>query len=436
MSAPGHPTNRLAQVLDTLAPDDERKRRVLTLAKKLVGERDLGHKRPIDDIRKSLDELLLKYDESTYVSTAYRESMDQAGARAATLSARGLPPEMPEWLETLGHNSVRRLSGQLLIDLLTNETKADRMSETARDISAFAEELLLAGAFDEMLPLIAALAAAARRTLAPEACRAAIDTVSRSRAMVESASAIGEQSAQEFASFEQLALALGAPVTPALIGGFDREDGGPAADRITGLIIKLGAAAIPAIAAALDEQPWFVQRELARTLGQIGTATAVPPLQMLLRRSDTRVLRAAVSSLATIDDPAAVRALHTVLRAATGEARAAVINALVGLKHPRVVPMLIRILQSSDPFKEDHALVLATLAAIAAIQDDRAVPPTVELARQRRWLAWGKTKRLRQASLETLARVATPKAQAAIDDLKRTGDFFLRRMAARAKAEP
>ena len=60
LATPGHPTNRLAQVLDTLAPDDERKRRVLTLAKRLISERDFGSKRPIDDIRQSLDELLLQ----------------------------------------------------------------------------------------------------------------------------------------------------------------------------------------------------------------------------------------------------------------------------------------------------------------------------------------------------------------------------------------
>ncbi len=81
MSAPGHPTHRLAKVLDTLAPDLERKRRVLTLAKRLISERDFGSRRPIDDIRQSLDELLLKYDESTYVSTDYRQSMDSAACR-------------------------------------------------------------------------------------------------------------------------------------------------------------------------------------------------------------------------------------------------------------------------------------------------------------------------------------------------------------------
>ena len=33
--------------------------------------------------------------------------MDQAATRAAELAARGLPPEMDEWLETLGSDSVR-----------------------------------------------------------------------------------------------------------------------------------------------------------------------------------------------------------------------------------------------------------------------------------------------------------------------------------------
>ena len=160
LSSPGQATNRLAQVLDTLAPDEQRKRRVLTLAKKLISERDFGSKRPIDDIRKSLDELLLKYDETAYVSTDYRESMDQAATRAAELAARGLPPEIDEWLDTLGHDSVRRLSGQLLIDLLRNETVPGRMGETARDMGAFVEELLLAGAFGECLPVVEELVAA------------------------------------------------------------------------------------------------------------------------------------------------------------------------------------------------------------------------------------------------------------------------------------
>ena len=169
-------------------------------------------------------------------------------------------------------------------------------------------------------------------------------------------------------------------------------------------------------------------------LGQIGTTAAITPLQSLLRRTDARVMHAAVSGLVKINDPAAVRALHTALKSATGDARAAVITALLGLKHARVVPMLTRILQDSDPFGPDHPLVLDILSALASLQDDRAIAPVAALVPQRRWLAWGKTTRLRHTALRTLLRLGTPKARAAFDDFARTGDFFLRRMVRRLAA--
>ena len=60
--------------------------------------------------------------------------------------------------------------------------------------------------------------------------------------------------------------------------------------------------------------------------------------------------------------------------------------------------------------------------------------PIAALARKKRWLAWGRTRQLREAALRALARIGTPKARQALDDLAKTGDFFLRRMAAAAAA--
>ena len=433
MAAPGHPTHRLGRLLDTLAPDQERKRRVLALAKKLVSERDFGGKRPIDDIRKSLDDLLLQYDDAGFVAADYRQSIDTAAARAAELAARGLPPELDEWLDTLGHESVRRLSGQLLIDLLRTETVPGRMAETARDMGGFVEELVLAGVYSECLPVIDELLAAAQRqpAIAPEACRNAVDSIGTSAALTEAAAALADQTAEEFEAFEALIGKIGAAATKALVASYQREDG-PGTERATQLLGTMDAAAIPQLAAAIDDQRWFVPREIARALGRIGGAAAVPPLQLLLRRSDPRVLQSAVASLASIDDPSATRALHTVLKAASGEARAAVISALTGLRDPRIVPMLTRIVQECDPFSEDYPLLSETLAALATLRDDRAIQPVAALARQRRWLAWGRTRKLREACLRTLQRIGSAKSRAAISELSRSGDFFLKRQAAAA----
>jgi HEAT repeat protein len=445
MAAPGHPTHRLAQMLDALAPDGEHKRRILTLAKKLLTERDFGGKRPIDDIRKSLDDLLLKYDETPYVSTDYRQSIDAAAARAGELAARGLPPEMEEWLETLGHDSVRRLSGQLLIDLLRTETVPARMAETARDMGAFVEELLLAGAYGECLPVAdELLAAATRRPVTapdphrtaqsprgggPDACRQAVEAIAGSAAFSEAAATLGDQTAAEFAEFALLVGAIGPAAVKPLVASYPREDG-VATERTTQLISTLGAAAIPPLATVLDDPRWFVQREIARALGRIGGAAALAPLQTLLRRGDPRVVQSAVSSLAVIDDPAATRALHTMLKAATGDARTAVISALTGMKDPRIVPMLTRVVEECDPFSDDYALLQETLAALATLRDERAVQPIAALARRKRWLWWGRTTKLRDTCLRTLQRIGSEPARAAIAELATTGDFFLKRQAA------
>jgi HEAT repeat protein len=218
------------------------------------------------------------------------------------------------------------------------------------------------------------------------------------------------------------------------MAAYGRDETGPAGERVSKILTTLGVPAIPSIAALLEDPRWYVQRDLAGVLGRIGTAAAVPPLQSLLRGTDPRVMRAAVAALAGIDDPAAARALHTVLRAAAGEARTAVITALSTLKNPRVVPLLTRLLQDCEPFAAEHLLVIDMLGALGLLRDDRAVASIAGLARRRRWLAWRKTTRLRRSSLVALARIGSPKSQAALDDLARTGDFFLKRMARRTAA--
>ena len=98
--------------------------------------------------------------------------------------------------------------------------------------------------------------------------------------------------------------------------------------------------------------------------------------------------------------------------------------------------MLARILQDSDPFGDENPLVHDTLGALATLRDERAVPPIAALARKKRWLAWGKTTRLREACLRALKRIGSQKAQSALTDLSTTGDFFLKRQAARVAKEP
>src|SRR6185295_18539811 len=171
-----------------------------------------------------------------------------------------------------------------------NETSAERMGETARDIAGFVEDLILAGAFSEGVPVVNALSEAARGKLSPDACREAMDGLGTSPAFKEAAATLAEQSAEEFAEFGKLSRAIGAATVTGLLAAYEREDGGGASERASAIIVSLGTRAIPLLAHAVEDQRWFVQREVARILGQLGTPAAVPPLQTLLRRTDLRVM--------------------------------------------------------------------------------------------------------------------------------------------------
>jgi HEAT repeat protein len=199
--------------------------------------------------------------------------------------------------------------------------------------------------------------------------------------------------------------------------------------RATAVIKQFGARAVGRLASLVGSPKWAAQRNAADVLGEIGATEGVPLLQPLLRGQDLRVTTAAVRALSNIKDPAAARAVHTVLRAATGEQRRAVVDALVAQRDARVVPVLVRILEDSDPFGGDHAIVLDTLGALAKVGDDQAVPALAALMRKKKLLLWKKTRALKEQSLAALRAIKTPAATGAIADAAKTGDRMLRRLA-------
>ena len=83
----GQATDRLAGVFDTIAPDEPRKRRVLTMTKTLLTETSFGQTNQFQTLWTSMEELLLTYNEKPFVSAAYKTGLDQVGDRAATMAS-------------------------------------------------------------------------------------------------------------------------------------------------------------------------------------------------------------------------------------------------------------------------------------------------------------------------------------------------------------
>jgi hypothetical protein len=432
----GQASDRLATIFNTIAPDEDRKRRVMTLTRNLLSETDFGRSGQFQALWTSMEELLVSYNDKPFVSESYRSALDGVGGRAERLASVDLPPELTEWMDTLGQENVRSLSVALLIDLLTIETDAARAADIAQDMEALAEDLLLAGAYADAIVVTSALSTRAAQpgAVGRDGCRLALDRLGESSAMRETLVLIGEMDDGAWQQTRTLTARVGPSAVEAIKPLVMTERPTPESERAADLIAAFGPPVVSRLASLVGDSRWFVQRAGARLLGRIASVEAVPLLQPLLRKMDPRVAKEAISALGNINDPSAARAVHTVLRAAAGDLRQAVIDALVSERDPRVVPMLARILDESDPLGKDHQMVLETLNALATIQSDQAVPAVIKSIGCRAFFGRKKQRAIKERGVATLASIGTPRASAALDELSKSGDRMLRKVIAGRRA--
>jgi hypothetical protein len=427
----GQASDRLATIFNTIAPDEDRKRRVLTLTRSMLSETDFGRSGQFQVLWASTEELLVSYNDKPFVSETYRNALDGVGGRAERMSATDLPPELPEWMDSLGQANVRALSVTMLIDLFTLEQDPERAAEMATDLSALAEDLLMSGAYEDAVTVTRALQtrATTQRGMGREACRVALDQLGESMAMREAVALIGDVEEADWNALKAVIASIGPGSVEALKSVILVEHDTETTGRAEGVIVGFGSKAVLRLASLVSDSRWFVQRRGARLLGKIGSADGVPLLQPLLRQNDPRVAREAVAALGVIPDPSAARAIHTVLRAATGAVRRAVIEALVAEKDPRVVPMLVRILEESEPLGKDHDVALETIEALGRVGTDASVPILATMAQRKKFFGGRKLRALKERSVDALARVKTAKAGEALKDAAQHGDRFLKKIA-------
>lgn len=429
----GQASDRLATIFNTIAPDEERKDRILTLTRNLLSETDFGKSDKFQTLWQSAEELLVSYNEKPYVSEQYRAALDGVGGRADRMAAAGdAPPELGEWLETLGQDNVRRLSVIMLIDLFAIERDQARAEEIAYDLESLAEDLMMSGAYEDASSVVAALAerAATPAAIGRDAARLALDRLGESLAMRESALLVGDIDEATWTTVRRIFDRVGATTVEALKPLVTTEADTPGSVRAGDTIVSFGEAAVARLESLVSDNQWFVQRNGARLLGRIALPSAVPLLQPLLRKADPRVARETVVALSAIPDPSAARAIHTVLRTATGALRRAVIDALVADRDARVVPMLVRILQESQPLRSDHEVVLETIDALGKVGHADGVPVLATTIAQRAFLRRTKLRALKQRGVAALRAIAGDAADAVLRDAAVRGDRMLRKVIA------
>ncbi|MDB4907668.1 MAG: hypothetical protein JWO05_2452 [Gemmatimonadetes bacterium] len=172
-------------------------------------------------------------------------------------------------------------------------------------------------------------------------------------------------------------------------------------------------AGVPALLHMLGDARWFVARNAADLLGEMGAKEAEEPLIGLLHNSDDRVRRSATHALIGLGTPKAIQAIHDAIRDGAPEVRMQAAAAIASRREAASATTLIKALDDEP----DGDVQLAMLAALGKLATPDAVRKLVAAAEPEGRLFKKKTAAFRVAAVQALGEAKTTQAISALREL-------------------
>jgi HEAT repeat protein len=172
----------------------------------------------------------------------------------------------------------------------------------------------------------------------------------------------------------------------------------------------------------LRHAKWFVVRNVAELIGEMGMQTAVPELAECIAHPDERVRKAVALALAKIGTPNTGEPLRRALRDKSPEVRIQVAVGVGGRRTTGLAMPLIVALQE----EEDETVQRELLLALGRIGTPDAVQALIKVAQPSGRLFGRKPTPLRLAAVEALRLAATAPALGTLEGLGGDGDKLVR----------
>jgi hypothetical protein len=188
---------------------------------------------------------------------------------------------------------------------------------------------------------------------------------------------------------------------------------------------------VPTLIQMLDDKRWYVARNAAELLGEMGATDAEVALVRSLRHNDARVRRSAATALAKLGSRGAVAALRAAMLDASPNVRMQATIAVATRKDPNSTPLFIRAL--SD--EKDPEVQRALLTALGKLGSEDAVKRLIADAEPDGRFFRKKPTPTRVAAVQALAEAGTREAIAALESLTKDRSRGVREAARKALAE-
>ncbi len=425
-------TDRLAQAFQALVRDVDQRERMLALAHDDLAASPLGGTEEFQAVwNHKAEKLLTSYSDEPFVSEAYGRELSSARTQAIQVEqVSDDPPErLTAWMSTVATTALRALDLTLLLDLLRIEPDPERWDGLMLPVVRLLEDLLLVGDFEAAEELLAVLVRAARPE-GPEANRsaaaAAIDLLVAGSMMHHIVTHLAAIDDTQFARVKAMCLSLGEVVVRPIAEALSNEENSRTRERLTAIIIALGAVARRTVERLKSSQNAAVRRTAVYLLRQFGGSEALPDLTELLGDNEPQVQREAVRAILNIGTDHAYRVLEQALAGGTTRSRDAIMQSIGALRDERAAPLFIYILQKVDHRGTLSTIYLRAIESLGALRDPEGIASLKVALHRGEWWAPRRTAALRAAAAAALARIGTPESLAVLEEAVARGSRGIR----------
>ncbi|MCA1650026.1 MAG: HEAT repeat domain-containing protein [Acidobacteria bacterium] len=299
---------RLALAFQSLVPEKDRQRQLLSLAQQEVSASEMGQEDGFPELWASVENMLTSYSDAQYVSEEY--GLELSSVRTQAVGVEQTSDDPPErvaaWLATVSDNSVIALDHQLLLDLLHIEEDPVRWRDVSETAATHADDRIRVRAFGEGFQLAEAiLREGSRLPGRAQYARAAVERFSGGSMMKQVAAHLRVADDDAVAQFTQLCHAIGTPTIAPLAEALSAETDARARRRLRDILIGFGASGRESVQKLMNAPNWEVRRTAAYLLREFGGAEGLRELIPLLTDSEPLVRREAVQGLMLNGSPQA-----------------------------------------------------------------------------------------------------------------------------------
>jgi len=339
---------------------------------------------------------------------------------------------------TLDVNQLKQRQLSAIYHDLQTERGAERFRQLAMEAVGAIRCKLDSAVAGDIFRILLFFAQAQRRNSFPaelkKSCQDALASLGHDQTLGFLIDYIGKKqlSTEYLEGLFRILAAMGEVGARELVERLANEEDGRLRRLYSEALVRIGSTAKPTLLPYLKDDRWYVQRNIAGILGEIGDTDILHNLVPLLDHEDVRVRRETIRALGRIRSPHSGDLLLELLKREEAETLPQVLLSLGALHHAPAVPTLMRLIRRPDPWGRLLPTKKNAVRALGEIGSDEGVAPLIKVLRRR--CLWKREQfiELKRMAAMALAEIGSPKAVKQLTKTARSRNPELARTAQRA----